>query len=234
MPVKLPPERMNSIAELEAVKNKVQSRMDYVKRQLDAIPGRIEELEAGSNHHLNILDSYSPARIEYLRKTKIGALRNEAAKYTKQIAGYAERIAKVDKRLASLNKQTTRKSRASAIIDKAAIDRFIFFRKKYIDEAQNVASEKLGIVASTVSTIESYKRNLPTSLIKSLESKFSLNVAWLLTGKGTPTIGPENPKELRQNMLDMQVALGAAEKRIAVLEHNINRLYELMEKMAKG
>ncbi|MBC7565905.1 MAG: hypothetical protein H7223_02970, partial [Pedobacter sp.] len=81
--------------------------------------------------------------------------------------------------------------------------------------------------------IESYKRNIPRSLITSAQNEYALNVTWLLTGKGMEQTTPEAPSTIRKSMLQMQLDLQASETRIKVLEANVNRLYEIVGKLVK-
>jgi len=215
---------------------KIEGKRDFVSRQLEAIPGKIEQLESGTNLDA-LLETHkwqtgwaTPGKIEMARVRKISALGSESLHLQKQIAAYDIRISKAKAKLEVLTTPTPRKS---SVINASVTKRFIHFRTKYVDKVQHVAADKLGITASTLSNVENGIRHVSRAVIHTLVTKFGLNQTWFLTGEGDPKTQGAPPNNVRISMQNMMLDIERQQREIQKLEANLDHLYKVVENMQK-
>jgi transcriptional regulator with XRE-family HTH domain len=117
-------------------------------------------------------------------------------------------------------------------IDPDLINRFIFFRKRYVHKSQTKAAKILRIAQSNLSKLESGQKEIRLDLIKVLTQNFELNHQWLLTGKGTPKKNePVKPEE--KDLTSMIADMAGLEKLMKMMEINQRHMLTMLQEMEK-
>ena len=218
-----------TVEEIKDRKNRILKKQEFVKKQLEAVPDAIADLEASRNieKYIEVRPDYTDKKLDFIRKERIKRFISDGKIYQKQLDGYSARIEALNKRLEFLNKP-----KGITIANNTDLaKRFSHFRVKYIDKDQTTASEKLGIAQSTLSIIESGKRKVSFTLTQKLINEYNLNAEWLATGKGLERLDGKTADTARASLQNLYIEVQSIKKGIAMMEANMNHFIKVIERM---
>jgi len=119
------------------------------------------------------------------------------------------------------------------IEEQQKINRLIHFRKKYINESLNKASKSLGEHQSSMHLTEKGERRISLKLLSTLYEKYNMNPEWFLHGTGPEVLADEKPKNTMDVIGELRTEVSAHDKKIQVLEANLNRAFRMIEALQK-